>query len=91
MAVDQQDHGRDPEEGDDIDAVREKVKAQLNEEARRSIEIAEELWASGKMEAMIDNEDFSDLPDEVRPAGYNADDEDGDSDPYDPSEEFADE
>jgi hypothetical protein len=86
MAIDQ-DHDRKPEDGDDFERVREELKQELNEEARRQMEIMDELWESGKMEEMIDNEDFSDLPDELRPEGYTDDDE-GDSDPYDPSEEF---
>lgn len=86
MAVDQ-NQDRKPEDGDDLERVLEEIKAELDEEGRRQMELVDELWESGKMEEMIESGDFSDLPDELRPEGYTADD---DSDSYDPTDEFAD-
>lgn len=84
VAVDQD---RKPEDGDDLDRVTEEVKARLDEEGRRRIEIAERLWESGEMDEMIESGDFSDLPDDVRPESYTADDG---ADSVDSEDEFAD-
>lgn len=81
------DQDRNPEDGNDFERVMEELKAELNGEGQRQVEIVDELWDSGKMDEMIEKGDFSDLPPEVRPEGYNVDDE---GDPDGPSDEVED-
>lgn len=47
--------------------LRADLEGKLSDESLRQFDLMSELWDSGKMQEMIDNGDFSDLPDELRP------------------------
>lgn len=47
--------------------LRADLEEKLSDESLRQFDLMNELWDSGKMQEMIDNGDFSDIPDELRP------------------------
>lgn len=49
---------------------RAELEEKLSDDAIERLEIMDELRESGKLGEMIDSGDFSDLPDELRPDGY---------------------
>jgi hypothetical protein len=47
--------------------LRAELDSELSNKALREFDMMSELWDSGEMQEMLDNGDFSDIPDELRP------------------------
>lgn len=56
-----------PSDGRPADELRAYLADELDAESLAAFDSAQQLWDSGELRRIIDEGDFSDLPDEARP------------------------